>query len=140
MNILLRSLTALFAAVFAGGIFLVTPSGASAAPEERAVTAKREDAVSELVTVDDDDDEANRDKTNTRSKTRSRTANSKTGNSRTGNSRSARDNTNSRVTKVSRDRDLSRRDLTKDRTRDGGDRTRDNSRNHTNDKSRHDTR
>jgi hypothetical protein len=126
MNILLRSLTALFAAVFAGGIFLVTPTGATAAPEERAVVAKRQDAVSELATVDDDDDDANRDQTNTNSNTRSKT----------GNSRSARDNTNSRVTKVSRDRDLSRRDLTKDRTRDGGDRTR----NHTNDGSRHDTR
>lgn len=131
MTIVFRSLIALFAAVFAGGLFLVTTSGATAAPEERAVITKRQDAVSELATVDDDnDDDANRDKTNTRSKTRSKT----------GNSRSARDNTNSRVTKVSRDRDLSRRDLTKDRTRDGGDRTRDNSRNHTNDGSRHDTR
>jgi len=120
----------LFAAVFAGGIFLVTPTGATAAPEERAVVAKRQDAVSELATVDDDDDDANRDQTNTNSNTRSKT----------GNSRSARDNTNSRVTNVSRDRDLSRRDLTKDWTRDGGDRTRDNSRNHTNDRSRNDTR
>ncbi len=61
-------------------------------------------------------------------------------NSGTGNSKSGRDGTNSRVTNVSRDRDLSRRDLTKDWTRDGGDRTRDHSRNYTNDASRHDTR
>ena len=73
MSILLRSLIALFAAVFAGGLFLVTTSGATAVPEERAVIAKRQDAVSELATVDDDEDDANRDKTNTRLKTRSKT-------------------------------------------------------------------
>jgi hypothetical protein len=44
------------------------------------------------------------------------------------------------MTGVSRDRDNSRRDLTKDWTRDGGDKTRDFSRNLTNDKSRNDTR
>jgi hypothetical protein len=49
--------------------------------------------------------------------------------------------TDSRHSAVSRDRDRSRGDLTKDRTRDGkGDATRDHSRNHTNDKSRNDTR
>jgi hypothetical protein len=50
------------------------------------------------------------------------------------------DNTNSRVTGVSRDRDKSRGDLTKDWTRDGGDKTRDHSANRTNDRSRNDTR
>ena len=51
------------------------------------------------------------------------------------------DRTNSRHTGVSRDRDRSRGDLTRDRTRDGkGDRKRDWSRNHTNDRSRNDTR
>jgi len=41
---------------------------------------------------------------------------------------------------MSRDRDRSRGDLTKDWTRDGGDRTRDHSKNQTNDRSRNDTR
>jgi hypothetical protein len=51
------------------------------------------------------------------------------------------DGTNSRVTPVTRDRDRSRDDLTRDRTKDGpGTRTRDHSRNHTNDRSRNDTR
>jgi hypothetical protein len=51
------------------------------------------------------------------------------------------DGTNSRHTAVSRDRDRSRGDLTKDRTRDGnGGPKRDWSRNHTNDRSRNDTR
>ncbi len=48
--------------------------------------------------------------------------------------------TNSRFTAVSRDRDRSRSDKTRDWTRDGGDRTRDWSANKTNDKSRADTR
>jgi hypothetical protein len=51
------------------------------------------------------------------------------------------DGTNSRHSAVSRDRDRSRGDLTKDRTRDGnGGPKRDWSRNHTNDRSRNDTR
>lgn len=130
MTLRSRLLTALLATVFGAGLFLVVPtSGATAASDDRAVLSKRQDAVSDLVTVDDDDD-LNRDET---------TGNN-TNASKTGNSRSARDNTNSRVTAVSRDRDLSRRDLTKDWTRDGGDRTRDHSRNQTNDRSRHDTR
>jgi hypothetical protein len=117
----------MLAAVFGSGLFLVvTTSGATAGQDDRAVLSKRQDGVSELVAVDDDD-ELNRDQTRSRS-------------GRTGNSRSGRDHTNSRVTAVSRDRDLSRRDLTKDWTRDGGDRTRDHSRNHTNDRSRNDTR
>jgi len=133
MNISLRILTAMLAAVFGAGLFLVaTTSGATAgsAADDRAVTAKRQDGVSELVTVDDDDDDDSRGATNTGTGT----------NSGTGNSKSGADGTNSRVTKVSRDRDLSRRDLTKDWTRDGGDRTRDHSRNYTNDASRKDTR
>ena len=59
MHILLRSLTALFTAVFAGGLFLTgATSGATAAQEDRAVIAKRQDGVSDLTTVDDDDDDA----------------------------------------------------------------------------------
>ena len=59
-------------------------------------------------------------------------------NSRTGNSN---DGTNSRVTAVSRDRDFSRDDLTRDRTDDGrGKIKRDWTKNHTNDRTRNDTR
>jgi len=128
MNIVLRYLVAMLAAVIGAGLFLVaTPTtGASAASDnDRAVIGKRQEGIADLVTVDDDDDDARGDDT------------SRSG---TGNSRSGNDNTNSRVTKVSRDRDLSRRDLTKDWTRDGGDKTRDHSRNYTNDRSRQDTR
>ena len=44
------------------------------------------------------------------------------------------------MTGVSRDRDLSRGDKTRDWTRDGGDKTRDKTANSTNDRSRNDTR
>ena len=50
------------------------------------------------------------------------------------------DGTRSNYTGVSRDRDRSRGDVTKDWTMDGGDRTRDLTRNLTNDRSRNDTR
>ena len=50
------------------------------------------------------------------------------------------DNTGSGYSAVSRDRDYSRGDKTRDFTRDGGDRTRDRSAGHTNDNSRNDTR
>jgi hypothetical protein len=51
------------------------------------------------------------------------------------------DGTNSRVTSVSRGDDLSRGDLTRDPTKDGpGTSTRDRTANHTNDRSRNDTR
>ena len=53
----------------------------------------------------------------------------------------SRDGTNSRVTAVSRDRDHSRDDLTRDRTGDGrGKVKRDWTKNHTNDRTRNDTR
>jgi hypothetical protein len=53
----------------------------------------------------------------------------------------SRDGTDSRVTSVSRDRDRSRGDLTRDRTKDGpGTSTRDRTPNRTNDRSKHDTR
>ena len=73
-----------------------------------------------VTTVDDDDDDDT-------------TFNSGTGDSN--------DGTNSRETRVSRDKDRSRDDLTKDRTRDGkGPSKRDWSQNRTNDRSRNDTR
>lgn len=90
--------------------------------------SKREDDVAALVLVDDDDGDDSNDNSGT---ARSRN---------TGFSRATNDNTRSNFTKVSRDRDLSRSDKTRDWTRDGGDRTRDWSQNRTNDGSRNDTR
>lgn len=96
---------------------------------------KRDDDAPELVLVADDDD----DDTNFRNgaaATYSRDTRSRN----TGISRSTRDHTRSNFTKVSRDRDLSRSDKTRDWTNDGGDPTRDRSVNRTNDRSRNDTR
>jgi hypothetical protein len=85
---------------------------------------KRNDDGLEFVTTVDDDDDDGDDNT---------TFNSGTGNSN--------DGTNSRETRVSRDKDWSRDDLTKDRTRDGkGPSKRDWSQNRTNDRTRNDTR
>ena len=86
------------------------------------VLFKRDEDSVEMVAVDDDDDDDTND------------------NSNTGFSAATNDNTRSNFTAVSRDRDLSRSDKTKDRTRDGGDPTRDVSANKTNDRSRNDTR
>ena len=89
---------------------------------------KREDDAVELVLVaDDDDDETNDDETDDGGDTRSR-------------SRETNDHTNSRHSAVSRDRDLSRGDRTRDWTRDGGEQKRDWSAHDTNDRSRNDTR
>ena len=55
-------------------------------------------------------------------------------------SRNTGDNTRSNYTAVSRDRDISRADKTRDWTRDGGNKKRDWSANKTNDRSRNDTR
>ncbi|HET9859023.1 MAG TPA: hypothetical protein VFQ19_04530 [Nocardioidaceae bacterium] len=112
------------------GVGLMTfPSTTVAANLGDDAITKREDNVTELVLVDDDDD----DDTGANSGTRTRSRN-------TGFSRASNDNTRSNFTKVSRDRDLSRSDKTRDWTRDGGDRTRDWSQNRTNDRSRNDTR
>lgn len=88
---------------------------------------KRQEHAAELVLVDDDDDADSNSNSNTRSRF-------------TGNSRSTNDHTRSNFTRVSRDRDHSRGDKTRDWTRDGGDRTRDHSNNGTNDRSRNDSR
>jgi hypothetical protein len=132
MGRIYRALIAAFAVLFGLGLALTSVSAASAGED-----AKREDDVREVATVeyDDDDDDSNTGNTSVGSRTGSNTVNS---NDRTGDSN---DGTNSRKTGVSRDKDRSRGDLTKDWTRDGaGDRTRDWSQNRTNDKSRNDTR
>jgi hypothetical protein len=100
---------------------------------------KRDDDSGQVVTtVDRDDDDDTNTNTGGGDGTNSNT-NSHAGDG-TGDSRSRADNTNSRVTNVSRDRDHSRGDKTKDWTRDGGTRTRDHSGNQTNDGSRNDSR
>jgi len=107
-----------------GAGVLAFPTTANAADSGDAAFTKRDDDVAELVLVDDDDDDDSNDPSRF-----------------TGFSRSTGDNTRSNFTAVSRDRDLSRSDKTRDKTRDGkGDRTRDWSQNRTNDHSRQDTR
>ena len=112
--------------LLAGAVGMGVPVSALASSDE-AYRAREED-VYEVSAVEDDDD--GDDTSNT----------GNTGTSDTSGEKS-NDGTNSRHTKVSRDRDRSRGDLTKDRTKDGpGTSTRDRSRNHTNDRSRNDTR
>lgn len=113
------------AAAFAGlvttGLLALPITSAFAADD---VDAKRDDDGTELVAVSDDNDDDGPDGTNTGDTS----------------GVDSNDGTNSRDTAVSRDRDRSRGDLTKDWTRDGGDRTRDHSAGRTNDRSRNDTR
>jgi hypothetical protein len=104
-------------------IGLTLPLGGAAvagdAGDDAAALPRRDDEPGTLFAADDDggDDD-----------TRSR-------------SRKSFDRTNSRFTGVSRDGDWSRRDLTRDWTRDGpGGKKRDWSRHQTNDRSRNDTR
>ena len=104
---------------------LALPATSALADGTSAV--KRDDDSPEIVLVADQDDDDTNDGSGTNTRSRSRTGNSN-------------DGTNSRHSAVSRDRDHSRGDLTKDRTRDGGDRTRDWSAHQTNDRSRNDTR
>jgi hypothetical protein len=111
------------------GLAGLVGAGVLAWPSVAGTTAdgylKRDEQETDLVLVDDSDDDSGDD-------TRSRN---------TGISASTRDNTASNFTRVSRDRDLSRSDKTRDRTRDGvGDNNRDWSGNKTNDRSRNDSR
>lgn len=111
------------------GVGAIAASGATAAPDANDPMAKREENLNLVLTAADDDD----DDTDTGGDDTSVSVNRDA----TGVSRDA---TNSRFTRVSRDRDYSRGDLTRDWTRDGGDSTRDYSENRTNDSSRNDTR
>lgn len=104
---------------------------------------KRDDLADDLVLVaDDDDDDTNSKNTRTKNTKTRQSKNSKhskfTKHSR--NSKVSNDNTRSNVTAVTRDRDRSRGDKTRDWTRDGGKLKRDWSANHTNDRSKNDTR
>ena len=145
MRIARGSVIGLAGAVGAG--VLAWPAAAAYSDTER-VWAKRDEQSIELVTGSDDDDDdtndrasrdrASRDRDTRTRDTRTRDTRTRDTRSRTGNSNDA---TGSRHTAVSRDRDRSRGDRTRDWTRDGaGDRTRDRSAGQTNDKSRNDTR
>lgn len=126
----LLSLSTLGLAGVVGAGLMALPGTTVVAGVDDQAAIKREDSATELVLVSDDDDDA--DDTNTGADT----------GTNTGVSRSTNDGTRSNFTKVSRDRDLSRSDKTKDFTFDGpGDtRTRDWTANRTNDRSRNDTR
>ncbi|MGD9961288.1 hypothetical protein [Nocardioides sp.] len=105
------------------GLLSLQTTQTSAQPKDEFV--KREEDTPSLVLVADDDD----DDTNDNSR------------SRTGKSRDTGDHTRSNFTAVSRDRDKSRGDKTRDWTKDGkGPQKRDWSANKTNDRSRNDTR
>jgi hypothetical protein len=124
MSIIRGSVIGLAGAVGVG--VLAWPAATAFADTDRdEVYVKRDEQTAEIVAVDDDDDDDSNDDTNSNN---------------TGFSKATNDNTRSNFTKVSRDRDLSRSDKTRDKTRDGGDRTRDWSANHTNDRSRNDSR
>ncbi|HET7326117.1 MAG TPA: hypothetical protein VFJ14_02410 [Nocardioidaceae bacterium] len=124
-----RSVVTGVATVFGLGL---VGAGAAAVAAPNDYLAHRDDTSNEIVLAGDDDGDDDGDDGTANTNT-----NTKTGHSGTGNSR---DGTNSVVSRASRNRDHSRDDRTKDMTRDGGDRTRDFSRNLTNDRSRNDTR
>jgi len=102
---------------------------ASAKDSEDLAAKREEDSIVLVAAEEDDDDDDSNDVAGT--------------DSRSGftSGVDSNDRTNSRHTGVSRDRDRSRGDLTRDRTKDGpGGSKRDWSKNHTNDRSRNDTR
>ena len=120
---------------------LVAFTGPVSAADDDAAFQRKDDNPDVVMAIDDDDDDdtfARDGQTRTRTQAQTRT---RTRGDHTGVSRSTRDHTNSRVTAVSRDRDLSRSDLTRDRTADGpGRNNRDLTADTTNDRSRNDTR
>ncbi len=126
------------AATFAGLVttgLLALPISSAFADDD--VTMKRDDDGTELVVVSDDGTDDGLDAAGSNTSTKTGRDNTR---SRDTSGENSNDNTGSGSTGVSRDRDKSRGDKTKDWTRDGGDRTRDWSANKTNDRSRHDTR
>lgn len=136
-----RTTTNLPAAVFAGAVttgLLALPISSAVAAD--SVDAKRDDDGTELVVVADErDDDGVDGLAGTHTNTGTKTGGDNTS-SRDTSGQDSNDDTGSGKTGVSRDRDRSRGDKTKDWTRDGGDRTRDWSAATTNDRSRNDTR
>ena len=125
-KIVTTALLALVGLVTVGLLSLQAATAGQAGNRHDDQVSKRDDDTPDLVLVADDDDDDTNDDTRSRN---------------TGASRSTRDHTNSRFTAVSRDRDLSRSDKTRDWTRDGnGNVKRDWSADRTNDRSRNDTR
>jgi len=108
---------------------IASPAAAFAATDERSeVVLRREEDAAEVIVAEYDGDDLSGDTGNT-------------GNSGQTSGVDSNDATGSRHTPVSRDRDRSVGDKTRDWTKDGpGDRKRDWSGGHTNDKSRNDTR
>jgi len=122
------------AAAFAGLVttgLLALPITSAFAGEN--LDAKRDDDGTELVVVSDDSDDDGPEPA-------AGSGGGDVTDSRDTSGVDSNDGTNSRYTAVSRDRDRSRGDKTRDWTRDGGDRTRDHSAARTNDRSRNDTR
>lgn len=105
----------------------------AAVADSSDVFYKRDDDRADVVmSVEDRDDDDTNDGTNNTNNT-ANTAGDTSG-------VDSNDATNSNVTAVSRDKDVSQDDLTRDWTRDGGDKTLDQTANQTNDRSRNDTR
>jgi hypothetical protein len=156
MKALMRTGIATLATSVGAGLVVMGVSAANAGGDDQAY-AKREDSANAWVLSADDDDDGDDDgfrlsDTNTRTRTggsdgthtrtRSHGTHTKIGtnHTRTNTGRSG-DKTGSRYSGVSRDRDNSWGDRTRDWTRDGkGGATRDFSANLTNDNSRNDTR
>ncbi len=125
--------------VLAGSIALFSPIGSALAADDKSdgndatekVVLRKEQDNDEVATIVDRDDDRDDDGDTGMGGT----------NSRVTSGVNSKDGTNSRKTAVSRDRDHSRGDLTRDRTKDGpGKDKRDWSQNGTNDRSRNDTR
>lgn len=123
------------AGLVAGGLMALPTAGSAAAGSDDAV--KRNEDTPELVLVADDDDDDD-------TQGRAQATNTNTGTRDNDNTRNTRTNSNSRNdgtgTGTRTGKDDSRERRVKDWTRDGGDRTRDWTANHTNDRSRHNTR
>lgn len=130
MQGLFRATIAAFAALLGLGFFALTQSTSATADD---VVARQDSANVQLSDDDNDDDDDDDDDADTNSDLGATDVN-------TDASGVSNDGTNSRVTAASRDRDISKGDLTKDMTMDGGDYTRDFSQNHTNDASLNDSR
>ncbi len=130
-----RSTLNLPAAAFAGLVttgLLALPISSAFASDDVTIKRNDDDSAELVVVADDDDLDAAAEDTNSTGGDNTRSRDTSGVNSN--------DGTNSRHTAVSRDRDRSRGDLTMEWTREGGDRTRDHSKNKTNDRSRNDTR
>lgn len=136
-TIIRTGVAALGATIALGGVAWGASSMSTANADQPAVTKRLDGDDAVVLVADDDDDDDGARKADTNTNTRSRISRG-TRHSRV--SARSNDRTRSNKTRVSRDRDRSRGDKTRDWTRDGGDRTRDVTANRTNDRSRNDTR